>query len=210
MDDGTPFVFFYVREETAAAAHKIGFRFIHLSTRLATCHPPTHPSINQVLVIVCIYIDYKIAGMGAGGSVIANKCSKKRKNDKKLQKDYIVGEFIAEGVSGKVYFGKNKETNSDVALKFFGYRKNYDAKFEDIWREIDAMQAVRGVEGLVQVQGYFLDTKKGILLDKIDPQPFPVIVMELLEGGPLFGRINYRDSISEMFIAHIFRKMIRK
>jgi serine/threonine protein kinase len=147
--------------------------------------------------------------MGAGGSVIASKCAKnKHKGEKKQYKDYTIGTFIAEGVSGKVHSGKNLATNSDVALKFFGYCENYDAKHEHIWLEIDAMLAVRGIEGLVQIQGYFLDTKKGLLCDKLQPQAYPVIIMELLAGGPLFGRINYRDTISEKFIAHIFRKMI--
>ena len=146
--------------------------------------------------------------MGAGGSVIADKCAKKGKGDKKQHKDYSVGSFIAEGVSGKVYSGKHITNNSEVALKFFGYCKNYDAKHQDIHFEIDAMLAVRGIEGLVQIQGYFLDTKKGLLPDKVEHQAFPVIIMELLVGGPLFGRINYRDSISEKFISQTFKRMI--
>jgi serine/threonine protein kinase len=89
-----------------------------------------------------------------------------------------------------------------------GYTKDYDAKQKDIWLEIEAMIAVRGVEGLVQIQGHFLDTKMGVVGDKLYLERFPVIVMELLRGGPLFGRINYRDSISEKFITHIFKKMI--
>lgn len=148
--------------------------------------------------------------MGAGGSVIADKCSSKKggKGEKKQFKDYTIGDFIADGVSGKVHSGKNITNDTDVALKFFGYCKNYDAKFQDIRLEIDAMMAVRGIEGLVQIEGFFLDTKQGLLPDKIEQNAYPVIIMELLVGGPLFGRINYRDSISEQFIALTFKKMI--
>lgn len=146
--------------------------------------------------------------MGAGGSVIGDKWTNERKRDRRPLKDFEVGAFIAEGVSGKVFCGKDLVTKSDVALKFFGYCHEYKARKEDIRSEIDAMMAVRGIDGLVQIQGYFLDTKAGLLPEKLERHPYPVIVMELLEGGPLFGRLNYRDSISEKFISHIFKKMI--
>ena len=148
--------------------------------------------------------------MGASGSVIANQCSKKNKSCKKRRKDYDICDFIAEGVSGKVYKGKNATNNELVALKFFGYCNNYDAKMDDIRKEIAAMQAVKGIDGLVQMEGFFMDTKRGLLPHKVEIQPLPVIVMEFLEGGPLFGRINYRDTISERFISDVFKKMMSK
>ena len=152
--------------------------------------------------------------MGASGSILAERCLQKggssgssQSDQKKNYKDFTIGSFIAEGVSGKVHSATNEVTKKNVALKFFGYCKDYNAKFEDINHEIEAMQAVIGIEGLVQIQGFFLDTKPGLLPDKLQLQTFPVIEMELLEGGPLFGRINYRDTISEKFISHIFKKM---
>jgi hypothetical protein len=42
---------------------------------------------------------------------------------------------------------------------------------------------LRGAQGCLQIEGTFLDTAAGMLPHKVVPEPFPVIVMELLTGG---------------------------
>jgi serine/threonine protein kinase len=54
--------------------------------------------------------------------------------------------------------------------------------------------------------GLFNDTAEGLIPDKFGAfrSPYPVIVMELLEGGDMFNRISTRQSVTESFLAETF------
>lgn len=65
-----------------------------------------------------------------------------------------------------------------------------------------------GIEGMVQMEGVFMDTETGCLQGKTVLTVLPVIIMELLEGGELFERIADRQTFSENNIAKIFKGII--
>ena len=56
--------------------------------------------------------------------------------------------------------------------------------------------------------GVFMDTKSGYAEYKVDTKQYPVICMELLEGGDMFDRIQMRKTVSEQYIARIFRDVV--
>lgn len=97
--------------------------------------------------------------------------------------------------------------NKQVALKFFGYNES-PVVVEDIHKEIDILTNVSGVYGIVEFYGIFADTKSGYAEYKVDPKAYPVICMELLQGGDMFERIQMRKTVSEMYIATIFKDVI--
>lgn len=95
----------------------------------------------------------------------------------------------------------------DNNIQFFGYTTRR-AKLRDIDAEIDLMLSLRGIEGMVQMEGVFMDTLDGCIPGKTMMTPFPVIIMELLEGGELFERIADRQTFSENNIAKIFKGIV--
>jgi serine/threonine protein kinase/Ca2+-binding EF-hand superfamily protein len=122
--------------------------------------------------------------------------------------DYEVLNYVQEGALGKVYSGRCKSTNQLVALKFFGYTKRRP-RSRYIYHEIKNLSLLRGVEGIVQMEGIFYDSSEGILNFKIHQHEYPVIVMEWFEGGALFDRIHdHRRSMSEKALANIFKSTI--
>lgn len=54
--------------------------------------------------------------------------------------------------------------------------------------------------------GLFNDTAAGLIPDKFPSfrSPYPVIVMELLEGGDMFNRISTRSTVTEHYLAETF------
>jgi serine/threonine protein kinase/Ca2+-binding EF-hand superfamily protein len=123
--------------------------------------------------------------------------------------DYEVLHYVQEGALGKVYCGRCLSTNQLVALKFFGYTKR-KPRSRYIYHEIQNLSLLKGVEGIVQIQGIFYDTLEGILNMKVHQYEYPVIVMEWFEGGALFDRIHdHRKSMSEKTLANIFKSTIQ-
>ena len=62
------------------------------------------------------------------------------------------------------------------------------------------------VDGVCQFVGVFNDTPEGLIPDKFPKfqNPYPVIVMELLEGGDMFNRISTRQTVTENYLAETF------
>jgi len=124
--------------------------------------------------------------------------------------DFTVNSYIAQGGMGVVYKGTRKSTKQTVALKFFGYCKrapNMDA----IQAEIDIMMSLKGVHGVVQLYGTFLDTPNGIanIKDgKLWRNSYPVIVMQLLDHGTVLDRIHNRTTVSELDLKRMFKGFI--
>jgi serine/threonine protein kinase/Ca2+-binding EF-hand superfamily protein len=121
--------------------------------------------------------------------------------------DYAVKSYVQEGAMGKVFAAVRKTDGKKVAMKFFGYttRAPHEADME---KEIQLLLSLRGIEGIVQLEGVFLDTVDGMLPGKKFKGEFPVIVMEMIEGGELFDRINNRSSVSESDLAEVFTHTI--
>lgn len=122
--------------------------------------------------------------------------------------DFKVGAYIQTGAMGKVYKGIRLSDQKPVAMKFFGYTD----KTPDItgaYEEINLMTDLRGVPGLVQMMGVFMDTADGVLEGKrFKGAILPVIVMELLVGGDLMDRILMNQFVTEKQLATIFRGII--
>ena len=75
---------------------------------------------------------------------------------------YLTGPALGDGIMGIVHAGIEKDTKKFVALKFFGYFEKVP-KIEDIEREICFLMAMKGVEGIVQIEGVFMDTSGGMI-----------------------------------------------
>ena len=62
------------------------------------------------------------------------------------------------------------------------------------------------MDGVCQMVGLFTDTAEGVIPDKFPAFrcPYPVIVMELLEGGDMFNRISTRETVTESYLAETF------
>lgn len=120
---------------------------------------------------------------------------------------FTIENFIQEGGQGKVYVGRDNETEKLYALKFFGYTTRRP-KLKEIDAEIDLMKSLEGIEGMVQMHGVFMDSQMGCIPGKTLNIELPVIVMELLEGGELFERIADRQTFSENNIAKIFKGIV--
>lgn len=123
-------------------------------------------------------------------------------------KDYEFLTLIQQGASGKVYHGRNKQNMKNVALKVFGYSPNFP-DVRHVYYEIQVMSQFANIAGVVQLLGYFPDTSEGILSNRLSPEPFPIIVMELLEGGEVFHKI-YKDKVveCERDIAILFYRIV--
>jgi serine/threonine protein kinase len=109
--------------------------------------------------------------------------------------DYEILALIQEGAIGKVYHARHRQTHQDYAMKFFGYT-SVDPEERDIDHEIHVLYSFRGIQGIIQLIGYFYDTSEGLISGKIYCYPYPVIVMELLTGGELFQYIHQQNQIT--------------
>lgn len=120
--------------------------------------------------------------------------------------DYGIGRLVMSGGWGTVYSATRVRDSKKVAMKFFGYTKRSPIVAE-INKEIDLMIQLQGIPGVVQLEGVFDDTADGLVPSK-DPRfryPYPVIVMEMVEGGDLFDRIASRTTVTENYLAAAFR-----
>mmetsp|Transcript_3838 Transcript_3838/g.5968 ORF Transcript_3838/g.5968 Transcript_3838/m.5968 type:complete len:729 (+) Transcript_3838:136-2322(+) len=122
--------------------------------------------------------------------------------------NYVINSYLQEGGMGKVYSGMCKSTGARVALKFFGYTM-LPPNEQDIVNEIEVMSLLTGTEGIVQLNGIFMDTAEGLISGKNFKAPHPVIVMELVEGGELSDRIYKRKAVSERDLAKMFKRVVR-
>lgn len=113
--------------------------------------------------------------------------------------------FLLEGGYGKVYSAVRKSDGFRVALKFFGYTR-HRPDLQEIRKEVALMIRLDKVDGVCQFVGVFNDTPEGLIPDKFPKfqNPYPVIVMELLEGGDMFNRISTRQTVTENYLAETF------
>jgi serine/threonine protein kinase len=111
---------------------------------------------------------------------------------------------------GKVFAATRKKDGKKCALKFFGYT-NHRPVMKDINQEIRLMISLDQVEGVCQLLGVFDDTPTGLMPEKYSSfsVSYPVIVMEMLEGGDLFARISARRDVTENYLAVTFLSMVR-
>jgi serine/threonine protein kinase len=81
---------------------------------------------------------------------------------------------------------------------------------KEIFDEMHIMASMNHVESVIRIYGYFMDTMDGLIPRKICRQPplLPVIVMEHMSGGPLFGRLNYQENVSEKYLASVFKAIV--
>ena len=130
---------------------------------------------------------------------------------------------LCEGGFGSVHKFKSMkrsfpsfgQSNSDVACKFFGYIKDGntgrpaetpDIKF--IKKEIEFMRDLTEFKCVAQLYGVIKDTGNGYLPDK-NPRhlvSYPIIVMELINGGDLIDKIQYiGGKLSEKDLSCMFK-----
>jgi calcium/calmodulin-dependent protein kinase I len=121
--------------------------------------------------------------------------------------DYRISHYLAAGGAGVVYSAKHHYNDTKIAMKFFGYGTK-QVTMEEIYHEIKLLSAVNGLRGLVQLKGIFMDSPNGYVNNKLVRQCYPVICMELLEGGDLFDRIQARKMVSEKFVGRIFIEIL--
>jgi serine/threonine protein kinase/Ca2+-binding EF-hand superfamily protein len=123
--------------------------------------------------------------------------------------NFSVENFIQQGGSGRVYSGfwNNGNTQQRVALKFFGYTDR-EPNERQIYEEIDLLQTLRGIDGIVQLLATFMDHPWGMASGKYFRKSYPCIVMEMLEGGEVFEKIEATGAISESDLALMFRGIV--
>ena len=120
--------------------------------------------------------------------------------------DYDLVSYLQEGGMGKVYMGQCKLTGQKVAMKFFGYTVAKPS-MSDIEAEIEVMDFLNGTCGIINFFGIFLDDPAGYIENKNYRHAYPVIVMELVEGGELSQRICNQASVTEKYLAKVFMKV---
>ena len=124
--------------------------------------------------------------------------------------DYTIIAFVQKGGWGTVYSSRRNRDGKLFAMKFFGYTERQPG-IADIASEISLMLSLKGISGVIQLEGVFNDTPAGLIPGKNKRflQPYLVIVMEMVEGGELYTRIEKRASsgaiVTERFIALMFR-----
>ena len=118
--------------------------------------------------------------------------------------------LLIRRIQGKVFAATRKRDGKKCALKFFGYT-NHRPVLDEIYQEIRLMISLDRVEGVCQLLGVFDDTPEGLMPEKFTSfsEPYPVIVMEMLEGGDLFAKISTRTTVTENYLAVTFLSMVR-
>ena len=89
------------------------------------------------------------------------------------------------GSYGLIFSAKRKSDGQEFVMKFFGYTQE-KPQLSWILHEIDNMRALKGVQGVVQIEDSFLDTLEGYVSGirrKYFKRRYPVIVMERLSGN---------------------------
>jgi serine/threonine protein kinase len=109
---------------------------------------------------------------------------------------------------GKVYQTTRLSDGKVFAMKFFGYVGKLP-RLAEVEKEIGLMQALKGIPNIVQIEGIFLDSEEGYIPDRESTKPYPVIVMEALQGGDLFDRIHDKGgNVTEKYLATAFRGVV--
>lgn len=122
--------------------------------------------------------------------------------------NFEFGDLIQTGGVGRVYAGIRKTDRRPVALKAFGYTNRIPSE-KEVHREIKYMKALIGVSGIVQMLGVFLDTSQGLVSGKLCTHQFPVIVMELIDGGDFLQRVFENRMVSEKILSQLFKGLIK-
>lgn len=109
---------------------------------------------------------------------------------------YVVGKTLGSGATGKVKLATNEKTGQRVAIKIIN-KKNLRAKQmeEEIKREITIMKQLKhpNVVKLFEV----LDSKENIYM-----------ILELISGGELFGKILSVEKFTETTGRKFFQQLI--
>ena len=121
--------------------------------------------------------------------------------------DYHKVSYLYEGCFGTVFSAAQVNGNGTVALKCFGYSACTPVE-EDIRKEVCVLSAMKGVDGIVQIQGVIMDPPQGLIPGKKIPKEFPIIVTEFLGGGDLYYYMHRNGVLSEKKISDIFRGII--
>jgi serine/threonine protein kinase len=112
---------------------------------------------------------------------------------------------LAGGSNGVIFCGQRIEDETPVAFKFFGYTDEEPSP-SHLQAEIDLMISYAHLEALPKIFGYFFDSPTGLVAGKVHHKPYPVIVMELLDGVDLFEASYHRHLIaSERSLSWLFR-----
>jgi len=116
--------------------------------------------------------------------------------------------FRQNGGVGQVHFASRLNDNKTFAMKFFGYTKLIPTS-SSIEKEILLLEDLIDIPYISRFEGLFMDSKEGYVPNRIYDQPYPVIVMEALEGGDLFDRIHSNFTVvSERYLAASFKCII--
>lgn len=124
--------------------------------------------------------------------------------------DYQDFTFVRAGGWGTVFSAQRISDGKRFAMKFFGYTSNRP-NMAEIEKEIRLMVSLRGVDGVVQLEGVFSDTAMGYMPNKnrrFQDRGYPVIVMEMIDGGELLDRIMSSGKISEHYVAGMFKSAV--
>jgi hypothetical protein len=114
---------------------------------------------------------------------------------------------LCSGGWGVVHRAHHARTSATVAMKFFGYLK--EPCLSAIRREIELMRCLAGLPGVIKLFGTFDEVAFGYFANKKYLTSFPVIVMELVQGGNLLTVMGERlKTLNERAIADIFKGMI--
>jgi serine/threonine protein kinase/intracellular sulfur oxidation DsrE/DsrF family protein len=113
-----------------------------------------------------------------------------------------------------------KNGRHDYVAKFFGYTEGLPDT-DWILREIQNLTQLRGIEGVVQIEGTFNDSRTGMLSNRDEPlkshkkveslqtEVYPVIVLEKLTGATLIdGIVNSGMYFCEQDAARIFKSVM--
>lgn len=76
------------------------------------------------------------------------------------RENYRVVDYVQEGGLGKVYSGVRISDGKMVAMKFFGYTRRRPRE-DDVQNEINLLWKLKGVSGIVQIEGVFADSTEG-------------------------------------------------
>ena len=124
--------------------------------------------------------------------------------------EYADFTFVRAGGWGTVFSAQRISDGKKFAMKFFGYTSNRP-NITEIEKEIRLMVSLRGVEGVVQLEGVFSDSAMGYMPNKnkrFQDRGYPVIVMEMIDGGELLDRIMLAGRISEHYVSGMFRSAV--
>lgn len=97
---------------------------------------------------------------------------------------YEIGKELGVGGFSVVKEGKNRKTQQRVAIKFINKKKSTRAQLKEVQHEINALSQLRH-PNIVE------------LIEVFDTDNEYVIVMEMVEGGELFERVQKEESFSE-------------